>query len=185
MKRDEIGRILLEAFARAPHPRAGRIGGVIHCPLFSTGDSGDVVWARRLYAIGAMEPGPTAVGSRGAGFHPLASASGGYAAVHVQGAGRGRVRAGAAAVGRCGNSRRRGRHEPGRCGAALPYVREVTLGEDASIVRSSAPRVMAALRNTVLTLLHQRRVANIAAALRHSTWRLVIYVLRLLGIRLT
>jgi predicted transposase YbfD/YdcC len=37
----------------------------------------------------------------------------------------------------------------------LHYVRDVTLGEDASAIRSGvAPRVLAALRNTVLGLLH-------------------------------
>lgn len=67
----------------------------------------------------------------------------------------------------------------------IHYVRDVTLGEDASTVRSgNAPRVMAALRNAVLALLHQRRVSNIAAALRHYAWRPVTHVLRLLGIRL-
>ena len=66
------------------------------------------------------------------------------------------------------------------------HVRDVTLGEDASTVRSgAAPRVVAALRNTVLGLLHQHRWRNIAAALRHYAWRPVAEVLRLLGISLT
>ncbi len=69
---------------------------------------------------------------------------------------------------------------------SVHYVRDVTLGEDASTVRSgSAPRVLAALRNTVLALLHQRHVANIAAALRSYAWHPVAHVLRLLGICLT
>lgn len=69
---------------------------------------------------------------------------------------------------------------------AAHYVRDVTLGEDASTVRSGcAPRVVAALRNTVLGLLRQRRWRNIAAALRHYAWRPVAEVLRLLGISLT
>jgi predicted transposase YbfD/YdcC len=69
---------------------------------------------------------------------------------------------------------------------AVHYVRDVTMGEDASTVRSgSAARVLAALRNTVLTLLRQRRVTNIAAALRHYAWHPVTQILRLLGICLT
>lgn len=68
----------------------------------------------------------------------------------------------------------------------LHYVRDVTLGEDASPVRTgTAPRVLAALRNTVLALLHAHHWRNIAAALRHYAWRPVSHVLRLLGILLT
>lgn len=68
----------------------------------------------------------------------------------------------------------------------LHYVRDVTVGEDASTIRSgAAPRVMAALRNTVLGLLHQRRWSNIAAALRHYAWRPAAHALRLLGISLS
>jgi predicted transposase YbfD/YdcC len=68
----------------------------------------------------------------------------------------------------------------------LHYVRDVTLGEDASAVRSgAAPRVMAALRNAVLGVLHRRGWRNIAAALRHYAWRPAAHVLRLLGISLT
>jgi hypothetical protein len=60
------------------------------------------------------------------------------------------------------------------------------LGKDASTVRrGSAPRVVAALRNTVLGLFHQRRRRNIAAALRHYAWHSVTDVLRLLGISRT
>lgn len=66
------------------------------------------------------------------------------------------------------------------------YVRDMTLGEDASTVRTgTAPRVVAALRNTVLGLLRQRRWRNIAAALRHYAWRPVSDLLLLLGIRLS
>ncbi len=66
---------------------------------------------------------------------------------------------------------------------SLHYVRDVTFGEDASTLRSgAAPRVMAALRNTVLGLLHRHRWRNIAAALRHYAWRPASHVLRLLGI---
>ncbi len=68
----------------------------------------------------------------------------------------------------------------------LHSVREVTLGEDASAVRSgAAPRVMAALRNAILGVLHRRGWRNIAAALRHYAWRPASHVLRLLGISLT
>jgi predicted transposase YbfD/YdcC len=54
----------------------------------------------------------------------------------------------------------------------LHYVRDVTMKEDASQVRSgSAPEVMAALRNVVLGLLRQTGATNIAAALRHYSYR--------------
>jgi predicted transposase YbfD/YdcC len=53
----------------------------------------------------------------------------------------------------------------------LHYVRDVTLGEDGSQVRSgAAPEALAALRNTVLGLLRQHGYDNIAAALRHFAW---------------
>jgi predicted transposase YbfD/YdcC len=53
----------------------------------------------------------------------------------------------------------------------LHYVRDVTLGEDASQVRSgSAPQVFAALRNAILGLLRQHGWTNIAEALRHFAW---------------
>jgi predicted transposase YbfD/YdcC len=53
----------------------------------------------------------------------------------------------------------------------LHYVRDVTLGEDASQVRSgSAPQVLAALRNALLGLLRQHGWSNIAEALRHFAW---------------
>jgi predicted transposase YbfD/YdcC len=49
----------------------------------------------------------------------------------------------------------------------LHWVRDVTLGEDASQVRKgSAPQVMAALRNLCLGLLRRAGVNNVAAALR-------------------
>jgi hypothetical protein len=47
------------------------------------------------------------------------------------------------------------------------------------------PRVVAALRNTVFGLFHQRRWLNIAAALRHYAWHPVTDALRFLGIYLT
>ena len=49
----------------------------------------------------------------------------------------------------------------------LHYVRDVTLGEDASRVRSgSSPEVMAALRNTVVHLLEQIPTKSKAAAMQ-------------------
>jgi predicted transposase YbfD/YdcC len=54
----------------------------------------------------------------------------------------------------------------------LHYVRDVTLGEDASQIRSgAAPQVMAALRNTVITLLRRAGHANIAAGQRALGWQ--------------
>ncbi len=52
----------------------------------------------------------------------------------------------------------------------LHWVRDVTMGEDASQVRKgSAPEVMAGLRNVALGLLRQAGVENVAAALwRHA-----------------
>lgn len=53
----------------------------------------------------------------------------------------------------------------------LHWVRDVTMGEDASQVRAgSAPQIMAALRNAVLGLLRGAGWTNIAAALRHHAW---------------
>ncbi|WP_322973478.1 ISAs1 family transposase [Actinacidiphila soli] len=50
----------------------------------------------------------------------------------------------------------------------LHWVRDVTFDEDRSQVRTgNAPRVMAALRNTAITLLRLHGHPNIAAALRH------------------
>ena len=49
----------------------------------------------------------------------------------------------------------------------LHWVRDETLGEDRSQIRTgSAPQVMAALRNLTLTLLRRQGFTNIAAALR-------------------
>jgi predicted transposase YbfD/YdcC len=49
----------------------------------------------------------------------------------------------------------------------LHYVRDVSMGEDASQVRSgAAPEVLAALRNTALGLLRLAKVPNVAEALR-------------------
>lgn len=49
----------------------------------------------------------------------------------------------------------------------LHWVRDETLGEDRSQVRTGhAPQVMAALRNLLLGLLRREQVTNVAAALR-------------------
>lgn len=54
----------------------------------------------------------------------------------------------------------------------LHRVRDATLGEDASHVRSgAAPQVLAALRNAALALLRAAGHANVAAALRHYGWQ--------------
>ncbi len=66
------------------------------------------------------------------------------------------------------------RHVRGHWGIEnrLHYVRDVTLGEDGSQVRSgAAPEVMAALRNVVVALLRQAGWTNIAAGLRHHGWQ--------------
>jgi predicted transposase YbfD/YdcC len=64
----------------------------------------------------------------------------------------------------------------------LHYVRDVTMGEDASQVRTgSAPQVLAALRNVVIGILRQEGWTNIAAALRHNGWHPGT-ALKLLGI---
>lgn len=66
----------------------------------------------------------------------------------------------------------------------LHYVRDVTLGEDASRIRTgAAPQVLAALRNAVLGLLRQNGWENIAAALRHYAWQPAA-AFRLLGLTL-
>ena len=54
----------------------------------------------------------------------------------------------------------------------LHYVRDVTLGEDASRVRSgAAPQAMAAVRNLVVAVLHRAGVHNRASGLRHFGWQ--------------
>jgi predicted transposase YbfD/YdcC len=54
----------------------------------------------------------------------------------------------------------------------LHYVRDVTLGEDASSVRTgAAPQVMAALRNVTIALLRRAGHANLAAGLRATGWQ--------------
>lgn len=52
------------------------------------------------------------------------------------------------------------------------YVRDVTLGEDASRIRTgSGPEVMAAFRNAAIGFLRSTGVTNIAAALRSNAAR--------------
>jgi predicted transposase YbfD/YdcC len=64
----------------------------------------------------------------------------------------------------------------------LHYVRDVTLGEDASQVRSgSAPQVLAALRNATIALLRNAGATNVAAAVRAAGWQAGA-ALRLLGL---
>ena len=65
----------------------------------------------------------------------------------------------------------------------LHWVRDVSMGEDGSQVRSgSAPQVMAALRNVVIGLLRQDGVSNVAAAIRHYGWH-VEDALSLIGLQ--
>ncbi len=54
----------------------------------------------------------------------------------------------------------------------LHYVRDVTMGEDASQVRKgSAPQVMAILRNVVLGILRLMGTTNIAETMREIGWK--------------
>jgi predicted transposase YbfD/YdcC len=65
---------------------------------------------------------------------------------------------------------------------SLHWVRDATMGEDASKVRSgSAPRVLATLRNLAIGVLRLAGVANIARARRHLSRRPEL-ALRLLGV---
>jgi hypothetical protein len=51
----------------------------------------------------------------------------------------------------------------------LHWVRDVTLGEDASRIRTgSAPQILAALRNAGISLLRTLGVTNVAEALREN-----------------
>jgi hypothetical protein len=62
----------------------------------------------------------------------------------------------------------------------LHYVRDVTLGEDASRIRTgSAPQVMAGLRNAALTLLRGLGITNIAEAIRENAYRVADLLPRL------
>lgn len=52
------------------------------------------------------------------------------------------------------------------------YVRDVTLGEDASRIRTgAAPQILAATRNAILSLLRLWGSPNIAAALRENAYQ--------------
>ena len=54
----------------------------------------------------------------------------------------------------------------------LHWVRDVVFGEDQSQVRTgSAPQLLAALRNLVIGMLRLSGAKNIAAALRHYSWK--------------
>jgi hypothetical protein len=62
------------------------------------------------------------------------------------------------------------------------YVRDVSMGEDASRVRSgSAPQVLAAIRNLAIGLFRRDHWKNIAAALRHHAAK-PLKALALIGI---
>lgn len=62
------------------------------------------------------------------------------------------------------------------------YVRDVTLGEDASQIRKGpAPQVLASLRNSILTILRAEGATNIAAALRQNAYQ-VTHLFNKLGI---
>ena len=64
----------------------------------------------------------------------------------------------------------------------LHYVRDVTMGEDGSQVRTgSAPQMMAALRNVALNILRLSGATNIAATIRNVAWQ-PNGALRLLGL---
>lgn len=65
----------------------------------------------------------------------------------------------------------------------LHWPRDVTLGEDASQVRSGrAPQALAAVRNTVLGVLHSHATANCAAAIRACAWSPPAHLFSLLGL---
>jgi hypothetical protein len=54
----------------------------------------------------------------------------------------------------------------------LHWVRDIDFDEDRSQVRTaSGPRIMASLRNLVITILRRSGAASIAAALRHRARR--------------
>jgi hypothetical protein len=55
----------------------------------------------------------------------------------------------------------------------LHYVRDVTLGEDGSRIRSgAAPQAMAAIRNLLVAVLQRDGLHNRAAGLRYFAWHL-------------
>ena len=52
----------------------------------------------------------------------------------------------------------------------LHYVKDVTMGEDKSTVHAdNGPKIMAALRNTVVSLLRRAGFSTIAARLRYNS----------------
>lgn len=52
----------------------------------------------------------------------------------------------------------------------LHYVKDVTMGEDRSTVhKDHGPKIMAALRNTVVSLLRRAGFSTIAARMRHNS----------------
>ncbi len=54
---------------------------------------------------------------------------------------------------------------------SLHWVRDVTLGEDASRIRTGdAPQNMAAIRNAIISCFHVEKIENIAATLREYAW---------------
>ena len=67
----------------------------------------------------------------------------------------------------------------------LHWPRDVLLGEDACRVRTAhAPQALAALRNTVVGVLHQAHLPNLAAAVRTFAWSPASVVLGRLGLSL-
>lgn len=65
---------------------------------------------------------------------------------------------------------------------SLHWVRDVTFDEDRSQVRTgSGPRMMATLRNLVISILRLRGVKNIARAVRQIAWKAGA-ALRLIGL---
>ena len=60
------------------------------------------------------------------------------------------------------------------------YVRDVTLGEDASQIRKGyGPQVLAGLRNSILTSFRAEGVKNIAAALRKNAYQVTRFLSKL------
>jgi hypothetical protein len=63
------------------------------------------------------------------------------------------------------------------------YVRDVTMGEDASRIRKGAgPRIMATLRNLIISLLHILDISNIARAMSHFSWSKKAEAFKILGL---
>jgi predicted transposase YbfD/YdcC len=53
----------------------------------------------------------------------------------------------------------------------LHWVRDVTLGEDASRIRTGdAPQNMAAIRNAIISCFRVEKIENIVATIREYTW---------------